>query len=57
MKPPLANLLIALLGMLVIFVGMAIHPSLIVIGLGLLICLIGILFRFERRKARPGRDS
>lgn len=35
MRPPLLNFVMGLLGALLIFVGMAVHPSLILIGVGL----------------------
>jgi len=52
MKSPLANLILSLLGAFCIFVGMAVHPSLIILGLGLVISILAILFRFEKRERR-----
>ena len=52
MKPPLANLGLGLVGAFLIFVGLGVHPSLIILGLGLLISLVAMLVGFERSE-RP----
>jgi len=52
MKPPLANFLLGLLGVFLVFVGMAVHPNLVVIAIGLLLSLTAFLFRFEKRRRK-----
>lgn len=52
MKPPLANFLLGLLGAFLIFVGVGVHPNVVIIAGGLLLSLTAILFRFEKRMRR-----
>ena len=50
MKPPLANFLITLAGAFLIFVGLGVHPSFILITVGCVLSLAGMMVRFEKRK-------
>jgi hypothetical protein len=52
MKPPPTNTLLALLATLILFVGLAVHPSVIVLGAGAVVRLVALLVGFDRR---PGR--
>jgi hypothetical protein len=47
MRPPLLNLGITLSGSALIFSGMALHPSLVLIALGGVMAFLGIALRFE----------
>jgi hypothetical protein len=40
------------LAALILFVGLAVHPSLIILAVGLLLSLIATLIRFEKRNPR-----
>ncbi|HEU0074776.1 MAG TPA: hypothetical protein VFS30_12305 [Dehalococcoidia bacterium] len=56
MKPPLLNFVLGLLGAFVLFVGIAVHPNVLISATGLLLSLIAILFRFERRESSRRRQ-
>jgi hypothetical protein len=55
MTPPVANLTLGLLGAFLIFVGVGVHPNLIIIAIGLMLSLTAVLFRFEKRPRRRPR--
>lgn len=52
MNPRLPNTLLALLVAAILFVGIAVHPSVIVLSVGTTLGVLAILVGFERRQRR-----